>query len=705
MSRLVSVETPAPGIVRIVLNAPPDNALTAGMRADLDAALDAALGAQGIRAVLLAGRGASFCSGPLSDREREGQSAPGLAAICARLDAATVPVVAALQGEVRGPGVELALAAHYRLALRQARLRLDGVAVGLPPSAGTTQRLPRLTRPETALDLLLTGRPLDAARAQRQGLVDAVTDADLDAAALRFVAGLLERRAGPRPAPSRPLPPFEGLHEAVARHRATLDRDSPDRAPALILDCVEAAALLPYEAALAYEAAAFEDCADGPVHRALLALVTAERRLGAAARAAARDAPAIGTVGLWGWGPEAASLAAGLLAAGVPVRMGAPQDAALTDGIGETDVLLTAAQVAGRLEDAARDAAWNLFSGVTGPGALQGCDMIIEAGTGAWEARARVFPELAAAAKAGAVLLSTGALGSASALGAAGGRLADALWLHLPEIAPGADLAELVCTPETSAAARARAAALARRIGRMPLQATEESPVRAVFLGGLEAADALVEDGASPYLVDAAMRAWGFAEGPYEMADRLGLENMLALRARLPDGDDPGKRPILLAGQVLAEGRLGRAEGLGYYAYPAPDGPARPDPGLGALVDAARRTLGKSPAEIAPAAIQARVVAGMAQAGAGLLRRGAVRRAAEIDLAVVHALGLARWRGGPMRAADEVGLLALRRVLLGLAARPGGAAIWSPDPLILDLVKTGRHFGEWRAEAPALSPA
>jgi len=705
MARLVTVEQPDPGIWRLVLGAPPDNVMNAAMRAALDSALAEALAAPGARAILIAGRGSGrFSAGDPSGGDDGADAAPGLGALCGRIDAAGLPVVAVLGGDATGAGCELALAAHYRVAARQARLWLDGVAVGLPPGGGSTQRLVRLTAPEAALDLLVGGQPLDAARAERLGLVDAVADGDPEAAGLRFVRQLLERRGGARPAQVRPLPAFDRLHAEVARRRAALGRDDPDRAPALILDCVEAAALLPEEAALALEAAAREDCAGGPVHRALAALVAAERQAEAAAkdwvRAAPRTSASPGTVGLWGWRSEAATLAARFLAAGIPVRMAAPDEAALTDGIGEADVVLTAAQVGGTLDDAARDAAWGRFSGVTGPAALQGCDAIVEAGAGAWAERAQVFPALAAAAKAGALLASTGPLASPSAPGASAGRAADTLWLHLPDLVPGASLAELVCNPETSEATLAGFGALSRRIGRLPLRAEGESPVLSVFLGGLEAADALVEDGAAPYEVDAAMRGWGFAEGPYQMADRLGLRNVLALRARLTDGADPEARPILLAGQLLEAGRTGREAGRGYYRYSPEGGGPDPDPDLAAQVAAVRDTLGKCPADIPPAQIQARILAGMAQAGAGLLRRGVVGRAAEIDLAVVHGMRLARWRGGPMRAADEAGLLALRRTLLDLAARQGGAAIWTPDPLIGDLIKTGGHFGDWRAAAP-----
>ncbi|MGC9420306.1 MAG: 3-hydroxyacyl-CoA dehydrogenase family protein, partial [Rhodovulum sp.] len=389
------------------------------------------------------------------------------------------------------------------------------------------------------------------------------------------------------------------------------------------------------------------------------------------------------------------------------VRMAAPDEAALTGGVARVDSLLTAACEAGGMGEAGRQANWSRFAGAEGAAGLAPCEVLIEAGDGPGAERERAFAALAGVAREGAVLVGTGALATPGALAAGGQRPADTLWLNLPDLVPAARLAELVCTPATAPQALATLGGLVDRMLRTPLVSHGESPVLGVLIGALEAADTLVEEGASPYAVDRAMRDWGFALGPYEMADRLGLEALLALRARLPGGDDPETRPVLVAGQLLAEGRRGQVAGRGYYAYPEPGGRGAPDPDIEMLVAAARQVLGRTAREIGAAEIAEKVLAGMAQAGAGLLRRGALRRAVEIDLAVVHGAGLARWRGGPMRAADERGLLWLRRTLRSLAEGSGSPEIWTPDPLIAELIKTGRRFGDVGARgAPVgVSPA
>lgn len=711
MTRLVSVEEAAPGIRRLVIANGPGNTLSAELLAALDTALDEALAAPGVRAVILSARGRVFSMGLTPGECAPAEDAARLAAVCARLDGAQVPVVALVGGLAIAGGCELALAAHYRVALRSAQLGLPDIAIGLPPAAGTTQRLPRLAAPEAAVEMLLSGQPVPAARAQRLGLVDALVDADLEAAGLRFAQGLIEERAGPRPAPARPLPRFDRLHAAVAERRAALGPAPPVAAPARILDCIEAAAMLPFQAGLDYEAAVHEDCRDSPAHRALRHLALGEARARHRAEGWQAQARPVACVGIWGWSTGAAALAATLLTTGSAVRLAAPDEASLTDGVGRVDALVSAACSAGGMGEEARAASWSRFSGAAGPGGLAPCEVLIEAGSGPWAERARAFAALAGLARPDAVLVGTGPLASPAALAAGGQRPGDTIWLNLPDLVPAAPLAELVCTPATDPAALATLAGLARGMLRLPLPSVGESPVLTMLVGALEAADALVEEGASPAAIDGVMRDWGLAFGPYEMADRLGLPNVLALRAALPGGADPGARPILVLGQMVAEGRRGQAAGLGYYAYPEPGERGVADPGLDPLLEAARRSLGRPARAVGAAEIVDRVLAGMVQAGAGLLRRGAVRRAVDIDLAMVHGAGLARWRGGPMRDADERGLLWLRRTLRTMAEGPGGPALWTPDPLIGELLKTGRQFRDLEsaaaeaAGAPGLSRA
>ena len=205
------------GAVMILsIDAPPVNALGASVRAGLAEGLAAALADPSVGAIVLCAVGSSFSAG--ADIREFGRPAPlgvpGLPELCNRIEASGKAVVAAIQGAALGGGLELALAAHVRLAGPRARLGLPEVALGLLPGAGGTQRTPRLTGAGPSLHLMLSGKPVSAQEALAMGLVDAVVE-DLEQTAVALGADL----AAERRAPVRTRDRQDGMQD-VARYQA-----------------------------------------------------------------------------------------------------------------------------------------------------------------------------------------------------------------------------------------------------------------------------------------------------------------------------------------------------------------------------------------------------------------------------------------------------------------------------------------------------
>jgi len=267
------------GVALLTLDAPPVNALNADICDALARALDRIAGNLTVRAVVLLAQGRFFSAGvDLRDRE----AADYLARLCDRIDGFDRPVVAALQGLALGGGAELALAAHFRLALPEAGIGLPEVTLGLIPAAGGTQRLARLVGAQAALGLLLGARPLGAQAAQKIGLIDGVVQGDLPSAGLVYATGLIKAGQGPRPSAARRerLADGMGWMAAVTTRRQSLGQGPlASFAAARIVDCVEAALLLPAAAALTFERAAYEDCLAHPQSRALRHIYLAERQI------------------------------------------------------------------------------------------------------------------------------------------------------------------------------------------------------------------------------------------------------------------------------------------------------------------------------------------------------------------------------------------------------------------------------------------
>lgn len=645
------------GVAIIEIDHPPLNALSPTIRRDLDAALVRAGEDGDVGAVVLRGRGKSFGSGtdPSASVATtvSGRPAPGLQAICGRIDQFEKPVIAALHGTVMGNAADLAVAAHYRVAQHGTAIGFPEVRLGLLPAGGATQRLPRLVGAEVALAMLRTGRPVGIASGSRNGLADRIVQDKCGVAAFALARELIATGAGPRPAPARDerLSDPAAWLDAVAAAREGL---APDALPVMaeIANCVEAALLLPFDEGLAFDQAAAEGLRVSDIAAALCHMARAERRALAFPATLGAEAREVDCVGICVRGDGAAPLVAGCLDAGLSVVLSAEDEGGLEDCYARIGELYDARIASGALtEDAADDRfdRLTMLCGYQGFGAAQ---VVLDvASTGTPDA-VRRWAAIDAIAPAGAVFAATMADVSLEALAKATQRPGDVLGLHFS----GGAAAEIVTLPKVSRHAVATLFALARRLGKLPVRSVDArgEGIAARLIFALEgAADALVAHGAEPEDIDAALTAWGLSEGVFEGRARRGL-------------------PI--DGLARPEGAVAAQGGRGAVFSPETD----------------LRPRFPAPRRLSPDTIQRTCLAAVVNEGARMLTEGVARMPSDIDVLAVHGLGYARRTGGPMQAGDAAGLLGLRRALprLGEAGGIGG----QPSPLLDDLIKNGRGF-------------
>lgn len=632
------------GVALITLQAPAVNALGAVVRAGLQVALQHAAADPAVTGVVLTAAGRVFSAGADIREFGAAPVAPSLRDLCARIEASPVPVVAAMQGAALGGGLELALAAHGRVASAAASLGLPEVNLGLVPGAGGTQRLPRLVGAEAALRLMLSGTAVSGTEALGLGLVDQVTDGDPVPAAMALVqtAGIrrptLERGA----AVADPVAYQQAVRAARAAHPV-----GAVLAVRRIIDCVEAAQVLPPEAGLIFEAVAFADCLASDASAGLRHLFLAERRAARAQPVAA----SLESVGLVGAGEQVAGLMVALLCAGLRAVVVAPDRAALIATLEQIATLQEAQVASGALTEAARDAGWARLGGSTDLAAVVGADLVLDAGEDAGRLDrmqglgAMLGAETGAALGSGTVL-ATVAGGNLAALAAATGRADGVIGLQFGASLATARGVEIGVSTGCRPAAVAVAVGLARRLGKLALLSTSDAGLIAPRLQGRlgQVADWLVATGTPVEAVEAGMRAAGMAWRP------------------------------LPAGMAGADAALNR-------------GGTKPDP---ERLAAAQAGHGGVPRRAGQDEIVRRVLSALANEGARLLDDGVARQARDVDLVSVLVLGLARWRGGVMQAADLHGLMAVKRELQGFAA--DDPTIWTPHPLFADLIKNGMKF-------------
>lgn len=683
-------------ILVITLDHPPVNALSADVRHDLAAAIQASQTDPNVRAILLVGAGKNFIAGADIREFGKPPKPPALPDVCNQIEASDKPVVAVLHGAALGGGLEVALAAHYRVALPGAKLGLPEVNLGLLPGAGGTQRTPRLIGARAALDLMLSGRHLSAEAALKAGLVDALGDGDdALAAGLAYTRRLLAEGAGPRrsrDATDALADKAAALAEAAAAGEQVAKTLRGLYSPAKIVDAVRAAIEQPFDEGLRTERALFLQCLDSPQRAGLVHAFFAERETAKIPELKAARPRRLEKIGVVGGGTMGAGIAVSVLDAGLPVVMVEQDDAALERGRARVAQVYDLLQKKGRITADERDARMARFTGATTYDALDDADLIIEAVFEDMDVKLAVFAQLDRVAKPGAVLATNTSYLDVNRIASATRGPADVLGLHFFSPANIMKLLEIVVGEHTSAETVATGFELARRLRKTPVRAG----VCDGFIGNRilavhrQAADMMMEDGASPYDIDAAVREFGYPMGPYQMADLAGGDIGWATRKRRAATRDPALRYVQIPDRLCERGWFGQKTGRGFYLYPDGARVGTPDPEVLAIIDEERRRAGVTPRPFTHEDIQRRYLAAMINEAANVLHQGIALRPSDVDVVFLSGYGFPRYRGGPLHYADSVGL---DRVLADIRSyAEQDPAFWKPSPLLVQLAESGRNF-------------
>lgn len=683
-------------ILVITLDHPPVNALSADVRGDLACAIQAAQTDPQTRAILLVGAGKNFIAGADIREFGKPPKPPALPDVCNQIEASAKPVVAALHGAALGGGLEVALAAHYRLALSSAKLGLPEVNLGLLPGAGGTQRAPRLIGARAALDLMLSGKHLSADAALKAGLVDAIGEGDDPlAAGLAYTRQLLAQGAGPRrsrDATAALADKAAALAEAAAAGEQVAKTLRGLYSPAKIVEAVRAAIEQPFDDGLRTERALFLQCLDSPQRAGLVHAFFAERETTKIPELKEARPRRLEKIGVVGGGTMGAGIAVSVLDAGLPVVMVEQDDAALERGRARVAQVYDLLVKKGRMTPGERDGRMARFTGAATYDALDDADLIIEAVFEDMDVKLAVFAQLDRVAKPGAVLATNTSYLDVNRIASATRGPADVLGLHFFSPANIMKLLEVVVGGQTAPETVATGFELARRLRKTAVRAG----VCDGFIGNRilavhrQAADMMMEDGASPYDIDAAVREFGYPMGPYQMADLAGGDIGWATRKRRAATRDPALRYVQIPDRLCERGWFGQKTGRGFYLYPGGARQGAPDPEVLAIIDEERRRAGVAPRAFTREDIQRRYLAAMINEAANVLRQGIALRPSDVDVVFLSGYGFPRYRGGPMHYADSVGLDRVLADIRGYAKED--PAFWKPSPLLVQLAESGRTF-------------
>jgi 3-hydroxyacyl-CoA dehydrogenase len=676
-------------IAVITLNSPPVNALSAKVREGLFEGFKAA-NASDAKAIVLICEGRTFIAGADISEFGGAMAGPSLFDVQDMMEGSPKPVIAAIHGTALGGGLEVALCAHYRVAVPSARVGLPEVALGLLPGAGGTQRLPRIVGVEAALDMVTSGRHVPAKQALAMGLVDElVEEGKLLQGALAFAATAVAENkplVKVRDNDAR-LEAAKGHPEIFADFRkANARKFRGFLAPEYNIRCIEAAVnSASFDEGLKAERKLFTELMMGPQSAAQRYYFFAERQANKIPDVP-DDTPLrpIKKVGILGAGTMGGGIAMNFLNTGIPVTIVEVQEAALERGLSVIRKNYERSRTAKPEETEARMA---LLSGSLDFEKLADCDLIIEAVFERMDIKKDIFARLDKVAKPGAILASNTSYLDIDEIASVTTRPQDVIGLHFFSPANVMKLLEIVRGEKTAKDVIATSMKLAKQIGKIAVLAG----VCPGFIGNRmlsqrqREAQKLVMEGAMPWDIDRVLYDFGFPMGPFAMSDLAGLD--------IGWVKENSKGETIR--DVLCEmDRRGQKTGAGYYDYDE-KGAAKPSPVTEKIITDFIVKSGANPRKIGDEEILERCVYPMINEGAKILEEGKAIRPSDVDVVWINGYGWPVYRGGPMHYGDQVGPAKVLAKMKEFQATMGDA--FKPSALLEKLVADGKTFSDIKA--------
>ncbi len=671
-------------IALIVVNNPPVNALSWHVRQGLFDGMTQAV-AQGAAGIVVICEGRTFIAGADISEFSGAPKGPGLHEVQDAMENAPVPVIAAIHGTALGGGLEVALCAHYRVAIASAKFGLPEVNLGLLPGAGGTQRLPRLTGVPKALEMMTSGRHISTTEAREAGLVDEVTEGDLRTAAVAFARRAIAEKMPLARVRDRDdkVQEARGNTELFTKFRASIARKTRGfLAPEYNIQCIEAAANLPFDEGMAVERKLFIELMTGSQSAAQRYAFFAERAANKVPDLPS-DTPVmeVARCGILGAGTMGGGIAMNFANVGIPVTIVERDQAALERGLGVVRKNYERSAANGSIPAAAVEQRMALITGSTHKGDFADCDLVIEAVFEDMDLKKSIFAELDQICKPGAIMASNTSALDVNEIAAVTSRPESVIGMHFFSPANVMKLLEVVRGEKSSPTTVATAMAISKKINKVAaLVGVCHGFVgnRMLFMRGAEA-ERMILEGATPAQVDRVLYEFGFPMGPFAMMDLAGLDI----------GWKEETSSSSTVREVLCEnGRRGQKNGRGYYTYDPETRASTPDPEVEQLIAQFAISQGVTQRELSDQEVLERCLYPMINEGAKILEEKIAIRGSDIDVVWVNGYGWPLYRGGPMHWADSVGLTQIVDKIRSYSAALGGKH-WELSPLLERLAAEG----------------
>ena len=637
-------------IAVLVIDNPPVNAGSSDVRKALLARISEVEADASIAGAVLVGAGKSFIAGSDLREFDLPLEPPQLPQVIEVIEGSAKPYVAALHGAALGGGYELALGCDARIAAPGTVVGLPECTLGIIPGAGGTQKLPRLVGKAKAISLICAGGRVPSSEALRLGMIDVVSGSDLRSDAVSLARELVgqKHRVIDRTVPEETAKDIE----AAATKAAIAGRNRPHIQAAI--RHVLAVGTVDAREGLAAERAEFQELRVTPEAKALRHIFFAEREAARGRIPAGAKGRRFESFGIVGAGTMGADIATATLQGGFRTVLVDSNENALERAKGRIAAAIDKGVASGKLSgEAGETAKANLVLSADFE-ALAECDVLIEAVFEDMDTKRTVFARLDAIARPGTLLATNTSYLDIDRIAESTRRPREVIGLHFFSPAHIMKLLEVVAGTESSDEALATGLAVAKALGKQPVQAGNGFGFigNRIYAAYRASCEFMLEDGALPHEVDEALKSFGFAMGPFAVADMSGLDIAWRMRQQQAATRDPSDRYVQIPDRLCEMGRLGRKTGAGYYTYDEGGRPQRA-PEVEALIAEASDAKGIARRTLAPQEIQQRAMAAIVNEAGLVLEEKIAARASDIDVVLVNGYGFPRWLGGPLYWASQ----------------------------------------------------
>ncbi len=691
-------------IAIINIDNPPVNALSHAVRQGIVDAITQAEQDENIKGIVINCQGKTFIAGADIKEFGKTPKEPHLPDVIKRINQCAKPITAALFGSVLGGGFEVALACHYRVAVKGTRVGLPEVNLGLIPGAGGTQLLPRVGGVELALNMITSGKPQKVDQLDQYGIIDLLINADSDDkdsllnAAISFTKELLAQNQTSKRITQEPIK-FDEEKKHAAKSLCQQFRDKlakkarGQNAPQSAINSIENSFSLPLDEAMVKEREYFVACRESSQSRAMRHAFFAEKTAAKLTLSSeSKPTPtSIKSVAVIGAGTMGGGIAMCFANAGISVKLLEMTQSNLAKGVNAIAKRYQQAEARGIMSKQKVNQCMELIDGTCDYQDLNQVDLVVEAAFETMPVKQQIFSQLDEVCKPEAILASNTSYLDINEIAKATKRPEKVVGMHFFSPANIMKLLEVVATDYTDDQTLATAMSLGKKMGKISVAVK----VCYGFVGnrmyacyGREA-NMLLLEGATPEQIDNAMVKWGMAMGPLAVNDMSGID--IGYQARKANAQGPKDPCYFAPADMLVEaGRLGQKTHAGFYQYDEKTNKRSPDNTAIELIRAhASKLEVNQRSDISDEEIQQRLIFALINEGAYILEQQIASRASDIDAIWLNGYGFPRYLGGPMCYADEVGLQTVVETIKKFQAQ-SGSAHWQVAPLLEQRLAEGK---------------